>query len=428
MSTTVEHDSPQSTTRMSPLRTRAATTTQRVRQGLSTFVVPVSNAVHPIFATVSSTGWLVAVAGVVLLAGGLVFGWAEVVFVGATLVAAFVIAALFTIGRSRFAVSVRLNPRRVTVGERAVGEMIVTNTGQRPSLATPFELPVGQGLAVFDIPGLAPEAESEELFAVPTERRAVIIAGPARSVRGDRLGLFRRSVDWTDPIELFVHPRVVRLHPTAAGLVRDLEGQITKKITNNDIAFHALRDYVRGDDVRYVHWRSSARTGQLMVRQFEESRRSQLTIVHSANMRYYASNDEFETAVSVTGSIATQVIRDATEISVVSEGMRLRTHTMQAMLDDSCRVLPFDSDQSARDFAREATRRLPDPSVVVIVAGSLMDAADYRSIQRLFSAEVNVIALRIAEGGQPRVQDVAGLQVYTIGALRDLPRIMEKAQ
>ncbi|GAB2508790.1 DUF58 domain-containing protein [Paramicrobacterium agarici] len=428
MTTTVEHESPQSTTRLSPLLTRAATTTQRVRQGLATFVVPVTKAIHPFFATVSSTGWLVAVVGVVLLAAGLVLGWAELVFAGAAFVSAFAIAALFTIGRSRFAVSVRLNPRRVTVGERAVGEMIVTNTAKRNSLATTFELPVGDGLAVFDVPGLTPDDVSEELFAVPTERRAVIIAGPARSVRGDRLGLFRRSVDWTDPIELFVHPRVVRLHPTAAGLVRDLEGQITKKITNNDISFHALRDYVRGDDVRYVHWRSSARTGQLMVRQFEESRRSQLTIVHSANRRYYASDDEFETAVSVTASIATQVIRDATDINVVSEGMRLRTHTLQAMLDDSCRIQPFDSDESARDFARNATKRLPDPSVVVIVAGSMMDAGDYRSIQRLFSGEVNVIALRVAEGGQPRVQDVAGLQVYTIGALRDLTRIMEKAQ
>ncbi|MCW4457533.1 DUF58 domain-containing protein [Microbacterium sp. MPKO10] len=428
MSLTVEHDTPQTTTRRSPLRTRAATTTQRVRQGIATLVVPVSKAVNPFFATVSSTGWFVAITGVILLTAGLVLGWAEVIFVGATLIAAFAIAALFTIGRSRFTVSLRLNPRRVTVGERAVGEMIVTNTAKRNSLATTFELPVGDGLAVFDVPTLAPDAGSEELFAVPTEHRAVIVAGPSRSVRGDRLGLFRRAVDWTEPIELFVHPRIVRLHPTAAGLVRDLEGQITKKITNNDISFHALRDYVRGDDVRYVHWRSSARTGQLMVRQFEESRRSQLTMVHSANKRYYTSDNEFEMAVSVTASIATQVIRDATDINVVSEGMRLRTHTLQAMLDDSCRVQPVDTDESARDFARDATKRLPDPSVVVIVAGSGMDAADYRSIQRLFSGEVNVIALRVTEGGQPRVQDVAGLQVYTIGTLRDLPRIMERAQ
>lgn len=427
MTNTVQHETPSSTTRLSPTRVRAATT-QMVRRGLSTFIVPVTKAVHPVFSTVSTTGWLVACVGIVLLIIGLVAGWAEFVFIGSAFVAAFVVAALFTIGRSRFDVSVRLNPHRVTVGERAVGEMIVTNTAKRPSLATTFELPVGEGLAVFDVPTLVPQTASEELFAVPTEKRAVIIAGPARSVRGDRLGLFRRSVDWTDPIELFVHPRVTRLHPTAAGLVRDLEGQVTKKITNNDISFHALRDYVRGDDVRYVHWRSSARTGQLMVRQFEESRRSQLTMVHTSNRRYYATDDEFELAISVSASIAAQVIRDGTQISVVTEGMRLRTHTPQAFLDDCCRIEGVDSEQAARDFARESMKRLPAPSVVVIIAGSNMQTADFRSIQRLFNAEVNVIALRVAEGEPPGVRNVADLQVYTVGALTDLPQIMARAQ
>ncbi|SEB40500.1 Protein of unknown function DUF58 [Paramicrobacterium humi] len=412
----------------SSVRDRAATTTRFIGNRLSTLIVPVTKAVNPILATVSATGWLVAVTGVVLLAAGRALGWSELIFLGATLVAAFVIAAFFIIGRARFTVSVRLNPRRVTVGERAIGEMIVTNAAKRTSLATTFELPVGAGLAVFGVPALETGAASEELFAVPTERRAVIIAGPARSVRGDRLGLFRRSVDWTDPIELFVHPRTTRLHPTAAGLVRDLEGQVTKKITNSDMAFHALRDYVRGDDVRYVHWRSSARTGQLMVRQFEESRRSQLTIIHSSNRRYYASDDEFEMAISVTASIASQVIRDATQISVVTEGMLLRTHTVQAMLDDCCRIDGVDTDEHARMFAREATKRLPDPSVLVIVAGSQMEPADYRSIQRLFGGELTVVALRIAHGSTPRVQDVAGLQVYTIGQLTDLPKIMARAQ
>ena len=122
------------------------------------------------------------------------------------------------------------------------------------------------------------DAEREELFQVPTHRRAVIIAGPARSVRGDQLGLLRRSVEWSEPVELFVHPKTVRLHATAAGLVRDLEGQVSNRITNNDLAFHALRPYVPGDDRRYVHWRTSARIGQLMVRQFQETRRSQIVL------------------------------------------------------------------------------------------------------------------------------------------------------
>ncbi|AWB87206.1 DUF58 domain-containing protein [Mycetocola zhujimingii] len=384
--------------------------------------------VAPYVQVISGLGALVLVAGAVALTGGLLLGWPELTFIGLTLLVAAVVALFFLIGRSSYSIDIELNPRRVTVGDRAIGRVLVTNIGKRPSTATTLEVPVGEGLAEFAIGGLKPGEDTEELFAVPTNRRAVILAGPAVSVRGDQLGLFRRAVRWTDQIELFVHPVTTRLHPTAAGLVRDLEGQVTKKITNNDISFHALRAYVTGDDVRYVHWRTSARTGQLMVRQFEESRRSQLTIIASSDTRYYADDAEFELAVSVMASIGSQVIRDGTQISVVTEDRILKTHSVTSLLDDTCRIESIaGSTASARDFVREATKRLPPPSVVVIVAGSLMDATDYRSIQRLFGGETNVLALRIETGARARIQDVAGLAIITIGALSDLPRVMARA-
>lgn len=395
---------------------------------VSSWVVWLWEVSKPYLAAVSGLGALVLGAAVVTLVAGLLLGWAELTVVAITLFAALAVAALFLIGRATYAVDIALNPRRVTVGERAIGRVLVTNTGKKASTATTLEVPVGQGLAEFSIGALQPGADVEELFAVPTNRRAVILTGPAVSIRGDQLGLFRRVVRWTDQIELFVHPVTTRLHPTAAGLVRDLEGQVTKKITNNDISFHALRAYVTGDDVRYVHWRTSARTGQLMVRQFEESRRSQLTIIHSSDERYYAGDDEFELAVSVTASIGSQVIRDGTQISVVTEGRVLKTHSVTSLLDDTCRVEKIvGSTATPRDFARDATKRLPPPSVVVIVAGSGMEAPDYRAIQRLFGGETNVIALRIENGSRPRVQDVAGLSIVTIGSLGDLPRVMARA-
>ncbi len=155
-----------------------------------------------------------------------------------------------------------------------MGRMLVTNSGQRNLPPSRMELPVGAGLAEFQLPAMKPKEEHEELFCRPDEPAC----GHRRRTRGvgarRLLGLLRRGIRWTDPVDLFVHPRTVRIAPSAAGLVRDLEGQVSKKITNNDIAFHALRPYVPGDDRRYVHWRTSARIGQLMVRQFEETRRS----------------------------------------------------------------------------------------------------------------------------------------------------------
>jgi uncharacterized protein (DUF58 family) len=282
---------------------------------------------------------------------------------------------------------------------------------------------------------MKPGEEHDELFAVPTNRRAIIATGPAVSVRGDQLGLLRRTVRWTDAVDLFVHPVTTPLVPSAAGLVRDLEGQVTKKLTDSDLSFHALRNYSPGDDRRYVHWRTSARliqqTGDpmdLMVRQFEETRRSQLTILFSENAVHYASEDEFELAVSVAASLAAQVIRDGTALNVVSEVRRLHTYSASAMLDDSCRLeYATRPDPGPREFARQATKRLPPPSVLFIVAGSLMTSGDYRQIDMLFPADTTVIAFHVEPGALASLRPVGSVKVAVIGQLRDLPKVLGRA-
>lgn len=384
-------------------------------------VRPVGRVVGPVLAVITPLGWLVLGLGALSLLLSWIFGWQEFTFLGAVLLAAVLVSTAFLFGRASYGVLIELNPRRVIVGERALGRMVVTNVGSRPLPPTRMELPVGQGVAEFPLPAMKPKEEHEELFAVPTAKRAVIVAGPAESVRGDQLGLLRRALSWANAVDLFVHPRTVRLAASAAGLVRDLEGQVSNKITNNDIAFHALRPYVPGDDRRYVHWRTSARIGQLMVRQFQETRRSQLTIVLVSRGDLYASEDEFELAVSVTASIAAQVIRDGTQMNVVSEGGVWRTQTETAMLDASCRIEPAGREfDSVRGFVRERTGRLPAPSVVMIIAGSGMTSADFRSAQSLFGQDTSQVAFHVVEGAEPKISVGTGLTMITIGNLNDL--------
>lgn len=403
--------------------------------GTSIVLRSIENSVRPHFAILSSAGWIALAFAAVMLVGGFVLGWQELTFVGLPVLVGLVFCTVFLIGRTTYDVTIELSPSRVVVGERALGRLVITNSGTRSVLAARMELPVGAGRAEFSIPALKPAQEHDELFAVPTNRRAVIATGPAISVRGDQLGLIRRVVRWTDPIDLFVHPVTTPLAPSAAGLVRDLEGQVTKKITDSDLSFHALRSYAPGDDRRYVHWRTSARliqqTGDpmnLMVRQFEETRRSQLTVLQSESSAFYESDDEFELAVSVATSLAAQVIRDGTALNIVSESRRLHTHSASAMLDDSCRMeLSGKLGSNARDFARTATKRLPPPSVLFIIAGSKMTASDYRQIEVLFPTETTVIAFRIELGADAALRQVAGVKVAVVGALRDLPKVVSRA-
>jgi len=358
-----------------------------------------------------------------------VFGWIEFAFLGFTLLAAVLVSIAFVFGRLHYRVGIELQPARVVAGERALGRLVVENAGASTSTPSRLELPVGAGLAEFVVPALASGAEHEELFAVPTNRRAVIVAGPAVSVRGDQLGLLRRTVRWTEPVELFVHPRTSRLRPSAAGLVRDLEGEVTKTITNNDISFHALRAYEPGDALRNVHWRTSARTGQLMVRQYEETRRSQLVLVQVTEREHYASDDEFELGVSVLASIGVQVIRDATRVAVATEALALRTATPTALLDDTSRIEPVRRPfPTVRDFVREATKRLAPPSVVIAVAGSRLPVADLRSIQTLFGPDTETVAFRVELGAASRITRIAGTTVVTVGDLDELSRLVRRVR
>jgi uncharacterized protein (DUF58 family) len=383
----------------------------------------------PVTRVIAPTGWLVLAGALVAFLVSRIFGWVEFGYVAATLAAAILVAVAFVFGRASFTVHVELNPHRVVAGERALGRMVVTNTAAKTSLPSRMELPVGGGVAEFVIPGLAPEAPHEELFAVPTHRRAVIVAGPAITVRGDQLGLLRRTVRWTDEVELFVHPVTTRLAPSAAGLVRDLEGEITKTITNNDISFHALRAYEPGDALRNVHWRTSARTGQLMVRQFEETRRSQLTIVHTTDRAAYANDDEFELAISIMASIGVQVVRDGTRMSIVTERMPVKTATPTALLDDTSRLTATSGDYpNLREFARDATKRLPAPSVVMVVAGSGAPIAEFRTVETLFGLDTQTIGFRADLGAASRIAKVSGLTVVTVGNIDELPRLMRRVR
>lgn len=383
--------------------------------------------IAPVVGTIAPLGWIVLCAAVISTIVSFAVGWVEFSYLAFTLFGALLVSVPFVFGRSHFAVRIELEPRRVVAGDRALGRIAVSNAGTAQSLPVRMELPVGAAVAEFIVPGLPVGSEHEELFAVPTEHRGVISAGPAVSVRGDQLGLLRRTVRWTERIELFVHPRTVRIEASAPGLIRDLEGEVTATITDNDISFHALRPYLPGDPLRAVHWRTSARTGQLMVRQFEETRRTQLMIVQSTERSHFSSDAEFELAISMTASLARQVIADGTALSIVTDERQLRTATPTVMLDDCSRLTGVSGRYaSAREFVRDTTKRLPAPSVVMIVGGSLLPLSEFRMIQTIFSPETLTIALRASVDASPALGKVGAMTALTVSQLPELPALLRR--
>ncbi|WP_102159112.1 DUF58 domain-containing protein [Zhihengliuella halotolerans] len=382
---------------------------------------------------VSPLGFVVAGTALLLWLLGAIFGWQEALLGAFMAALLLVIAVAFVLGRTDYDVRLELNRTRVAVGDRAVGAMVVKNVSKRASFGATMELPVGAAVAAFRVPRLQPDAEHEDLFTIPTRRRAVLAVGPVRSVRQDPFGLLRRQVSWTDEYELFVHPQTTALDGSSAGFIRDLEGMPTRDLSNSDVSFHALRDYEAGDDRRHIHWKSSARTGQLMVRQFEETRRSHLAVALSLNLAEYGeaeadAADDFEVAVSAAASIGLQATFEQRKLSVLTQTGPVRTDTGRNMMDGLTRVEGRPTPRhTVVDLVRTAADQVPNASVVFIITGAGTTARQLREASMHVPLGVRAIAIRCGHGLTAARANIGDLTVLTLGSLDELGLMLRRA-
>lgn len=383
-------------------------------------------AVRAWLAPITPLGWIVAGIGIVTLVTGLALGWRELVIVGVITSSALLIASVFVLGQARYRVDVDLEFTRVVVGERALGQIEIESMSARQLMPTSIEVPVGSALAIFDLPRMAYGDVHEDIFVIPTDRRGVLSVGPVRSVKGDALGLVRRQVKWTSPVDLFVHPKTLLLADATAGIVRDLEGVTTRELSSSDIAFHALRDYVPGDDRRFIHWKSTARTGSLMVRQFEQTRRSKIVLAISTHEGDYGDGDDFETGVSIIGTLGLQAIRDEMQLNVITSGQRVTARTGRSLLDGLSRIEYEPRAKGLSQLASEIGRTYADCTLVVLAAGAGTTVGDVQRARLLIPASSRVIAYLVQPDADSGVKELSDLTIVTIRSLSELPTFVRK--
>lgn len=373
------------------------------------------------------TARVLIVVTVALWVLGGVLGWRELTIAAVVLTVIIAACALLLIGRTAYDVRLDLTRDRVVVGERAVGALMLTNASSRSILPSRVVLPVGAGRGVFAVERLAPGASVEELFAIPTSRRGVLPVGPVSVVRGDPLGLFERVHHRDEPVDLFVHPRTVMFQGQTLGFMRDLEGLPTTDLSPDDVSFHALREYQPGDDLRHVHWRSTARTGQLMVRQYEETRRSHFVIGLSTLGSDYGTADEFELAISIAGSVGLRALRDSRQVDVHVQGRDLPAGTGRRLLD-SLAALDQSRARKGRleELAGAVAAGVPQAAVVVLVCGSTVDATRLRVACSRLPYGARVMAVRAQLGAVPSLRRIAEASVVTVGELAQLPAALGK--
>lgn len=219
----------------------------------------------------TSRGTSFLTAGVVALGCALVLGQADLVRV-AGLLAVLPLAVVVAMAAQRLELGVTrsTDPPRGSVGQEVQVVLQVTNRSARrtPVLLLEDQVPAGlRALTRVVLPPLRPRESAEVSYRLLTTRRGRFAVGPARLHSAEPFGLVERTWEATSRDDLLVRPvvhplaSVLPVRRTGRGGDSDLGG--AGVVGDPDLS---VREYRDGDDLRRVHWPTTARRGEMMVR------------------------------------------------------------------------------------------------------------------------------------------------------------------
>jgi uncharacterized protein (DUF58 family) len=252
----------------------------------------------------TARGWLVAALAAGCWLAGTVLHYPELAVLG--LGGALALAG----GWLRIAVPVPLvvhreiAPTRVPRGDMALGLLTCVHIGRLWRAAVTAVDRCGSEQVPVDLPRLRARRSYTTTYLLPTRRRGHVPVGPLLLTVTDPLGLVRRVRRYGTVLTLYVQPKTVPLATLPSGRLASLEGSQSQRSSGGDAAFHALRPYVFGDDLRHIHWRTSARSDTLMVRQLVDTSLPRTVVLLDTRASAYPDPDDFELAVDIAASVA----------------------------------------------------------------------------------------------------------------------------
>ncbi|MEH1126633.1 DUF58 domain-containing protein [Micromonospora sp. CPCC 206061] len=293
------------------------------------------------------------------------------------------LAALY-VGRSRYrlACSRSLQPHRAPVGASARVVLRLQNMSRLPTgtLLLEDRLPYALGSRPrVVLERLGARQASSVAYTVRADVRGRYEVGPLVVRLTDPFGLCELTRSFPSIDRLTVIPQVVALpNVRLAGEYTGAGDSRARSVAVHGEDDAATREYRRGDDLRRVHWKSTARLGELMVRREEQPWESRATVV--LDTRAFAHRGEgptasFEWAVSAAASIAVH-LREA------GYKMRLVTDSgIDADATDGGEGLALDHLADVKLNKRgditqlvEAVRRRSDGGLVIALLGALTSA------------------------------------------------------
>lgn len=237
-------------------------------------------------------GWAVAALATAALSAGWWWSYPGVVAIGAAFAAVVLLSLASVASPAQTEARREVEPLQVPRFGRCTARYEIVHTGRwSPATVAAEEQVDGQ---VVPIAGT---------IDVPTARRGRITLGPLRLRRIGLAGLVQRVDLAAGVTTVRVLPRVLPLRAMPDGSARWVAGS-DDRVANGGTDLVGMRDYLPGDDLRRLHWATTARTGRLMVREDADPSLGSITVLLDDREPGYRSPAEFEEAVDTAASIA----------------------------------------------------------------------------------------------------------------------------
>lgn len=246
-------------------------------------------------------GWGVLVLAVVALPVGIVAGLAAVTTVALALLVLLAASAILVSEAPQVRLHRQATPPEVPRGGGAeVRLQFVSTSFSRARPMTVIESVDGVD-HITTVGPIPPEGAASVAYAVPTHKRGIIVSGPLLVRHLDPFGLIVADRRFGGTSMVRVRPRRLPIRLLPAGRRRELEGP-TRERSEGTTAFHQLRPYTPGDDLRRIHWRTTAKHGDLLVKQMVDTTQPELVVVLD-NRAEIIGEDDFEEAVDIAASL-----------------------------------------------------------------------------------------------------------------------------